>query len=830
MSCNHNAPPTEGTWPPQSLSPGGQPKPAGAPQTMPTLRISETRMLLLTMLVVLYSLSPVGADATQKLLSENATYRITGGGYVYANQIQPGVNEAAKQEGIVLTPLVEPTDVGDELIDGNRSDASKVHTTWHWNQPGKVIGVEMKLPGDSAVDQVRVTFPENTDYRPESVTLELRRSDGNWHFQGRNFVHHERDPVEESPQNTTFELAGVLCRELKFSIGGNREYVGVTEIEVWGDGPTENDRRGLIRSRPHVETVELPVAEVPQGALKLSTMAKIHLETSHVPLRGDSASLVDGKRTTGLHLGGKLHQHWHVIAELDLGEVYQVEAIHIWMPGGRGTETGHLHQVTLAISPSADFVDWQSPVAPLVPVYWPTDDAPTPYVIPANRLNVPGRRVRIEAYLSGTGGVTSKLAIGEIEVWGRPLDRPQPNIARLELKPVTIESEPIGQLAPRWQTLRQRRIRGIWIAGDLDDQFGNTKINKAQVLAEAGFNTVVLYTGVDRKNRSIAPELAGRIRRNVAQARKHNLLLLAKWQFGTTHQEPYRRFRANNGIEHESSCCPLQPDYVDRHIGRWAVKCAQLGADGFTFDTEMYESDSTHYPSACYCDSCFIQYLQDYSTNSKHHYRSIAPGDRGKWVAANKAGNHYSQSQRRHLIGIFDDIRARCQAINPEYLLCYAPFVDYLSGLTRGLGTPDRPVIVWSEREYTHGPESRTLGYLKKIRDDRLPALYASGHMLWYQDPQKLADNLVVAALHTDGWWAWLGTALLSYPGKEDPQAYKSPYGRAAGTSAADYLTAIKSAHERLDQLLDQPPHSWPRAEMFADVLHRQEDDPPKTD
>ena len=37
------------------------------------------------------------------LLSQNATYRLSGGGYVYTGQIQPGVNARALQDGMVLS-------------------------------------------------------------------------------------------------------------------------------------------------------------------------------------------------------------------------------------------------------------------------------------------------------------------------------------------------------------------------------------------------------------------------------------------------------------------------------------------------------------------------------------------------------------------------------------------------------------------------------------------------------------------------------------------------------------------------------------------------------
>ena len=784
-----------------------------------TLQILEPRrgmLWLAAILLLRQAASPAGADPVDTLLSRNATYTVTGGGYVYTGQIQPGVNARASKDGIVYGPLVEPTDAGDELIDGDTSDGSMVHTTWSWHQPGKVINVTMVLPGESTVRRVRLTYPADTTYRPEQVILKTRSRDGPWEDHGRRLVHQQRDPVEQSPTESTFELDGVRCRELNFYIGGFLERVGVTEIEVWGDGPTASEQRGLIRAVQHVQTVTPPAVELPAGTRKLTKTATITLESSHPLTAGRATALIDGDRGRGIRIRGKAHQHWYVAAELDLGDTYHIDGIYVWMPGGRGAETGHVHEIKLAISPSADHLDWQTPLEPLVPVYWPTDDAPRPYVIPANGLGLPGRRVRVSAYLSGTGNITSILAMGEIEIWGRPLAVPVTAQPRLELRPVTIKPQPVGRLAPRWQALRDRRIRGIWISGDLDDTFGDTDRTKAAVLAEAGFNTVVLYTGVDRNDRSTAPDLAGRIGRNLAQARQHGLTLFAKWQFGSSHEEPYRRFVGSNGVEHEHSACPLQPEYiVERHVGRWAVECARLGVDGFAFDTEMYESDSTGYHGACFCDSCFKRYLHAFSSDWEHHFNLVRPEQRGRWIEANTAGDHYRQAQRRDLIDMFATIRDRCRKINPDFLFAHAPFVGHMAGLTHGLGTPERPVIVWSEREYVHGPESRTVQYLRRIRDERLPALYVCGHMLWFHDPETLARNLVVGALNTDGWWAWLGTAMLTNVGTDDPVAYESPHGRAAGTTAMEYLDAVQGAHRRLDELLQAPPAGWPGAELF---------------
>ena len=127
--------------------------------------------------------------------------------------------------------------------------------------------------------------------------------------------------------------------------------------------------------------------------------------------------------------------------------------------------------------------------------------------------------------------------------------------------------------------------------------------------------------------------------------------------------------------------------------------------------------------------------------------KHIAAADRGEWIAANDAVEHYARHQQQTLIQMFDRLRARCRAVNPDFLLAYAPFFGYLRGMTHGLGTSERPVLVWSEREYTHGPESRTVDYVRRIDEGGLPAFYVGGHMLWYQDPETLSDNLVAAAL-----------------------------------------------------------------------------------
>ena len=83
------------------------------------------------MLVVAATLCLLSAEAqAEQLLSRNATYHVYGAGYCYANQVQPGVNLRPGKGTFVFTPLVEQTDTGDLLIDGD-TDNGMVHTPWN---------------------------------------------------------------------------------------------------------------------------------------------------------------------------------------------------------------------------------------------------------------------------------------------------------------------------------------------------------------------------------------------------------------------------------------------------------------------------------------------------------------------------------------------------------------------------------------------------------------------------------------------------------------------------------------------------------------------------
>ncbi|MCK4324141.1 MAG: hypothetical protein KAW89_06385, partial [Armatimonadetes bacterium] len=454
----------------------------------------------------------------ETLLSRNATYQLAGQGYTYTGQVMPGTNLRPKGARFVATPLVEGTDSGDLLIDGKTDRSSMVYTPWYWSAQWKQIIVTMTLPGPSKVSRVTVHLPPQPGYQPEAVMLSVRAAEGEWQEVERLAA----ESPDRTPQAWTYRLAGVGCDQLKVTASeGDKAHIGIAEIEVYGEGPTESTTRGLIRSTPHIETISEPQPSTPPGSSLLTRPGETTVTLSGTPLTsGEAGMLVDGDRTTLVRIDSKPHQHPELTADIDLGNSYLIEAVNVWMPGGQGRATGHIHDLMVAISPDAEGGLWQTPIDLVVNPYWPSDEAPRPYVIPISNLSVVGQQVRVTVTLSGTGGVTNRLAMAEVEVWGRAVPEGTPTPVPFDMRPVQFEPEPMGQLPPKLQWLTTNKVRGAWIGDDLFDKFPGSDKTKAQVLVDSGFTLVRVSMGIDRSNRDTSPAIANRLPPNVAEARR----------------------------------------------------------------------------------------------------------------------------------------------------------------------------------------------------------------------------------------------------------------------------------------------------------------------
>lgn len=772
---------------------------------------------------------PRASAAEPQLLSRHANYRIIGESYLYSGQYVPGTNEkVGNAAGFRPTPLVEMTDTtGAALIDGDAR--TLIYTPWAWRDNCKRITVEMSLPGDSRVSRVVVRLPDESTLRPQDITLSVRGAAGD---QWRQIEAVQTGPKAAlSPPETreaahTFEFPRpIACRELQIVCidqGVMTAQCGIADIEVYGDGPTAGSEsgRGLIRADPHIKAVMLTKSKPPAHSKLLTNKANTKVKLSGTPVTsGDGSALVDGNRSTGIRIDREGSADSELIAELDLGDVYAIDAIYVYLPGGEGTKNGHINDLELAISASADedARDWQVPVDRIVNPYWPDDDAPESYPIPIENLNVFGQRIRITANLSGESGVTRRLAVSDIEVWGHTADDSQARRASVgRVRPTPIESppEPVAEIHPKLNWLVTPKVRGIWAGEEICEPFGDTGKTKGQVVADAGFNLYCNIMTPDKADRAVSSDIEKHLADNIAESRRVGIHYLVAWQYGSNHEEPYPRYRAPNGCLADKSCCPLDAEYFDRHIVRWAKKIASAGAEGMLIDTEMYESDQTQYPGPCVCDECFATYLKAFASNADALYEQVEPARRGTWLSSNRLEEHYRKFGVKRSEELWDSLRAQCQKINPTFLFVHAPGLEYLPGIERGLGTSSIPCLVFSEREYNNGMDDTTIANVKKVHDE-LPALYIPGSYLVYQSPDDVERNATNAALYADGWWLYYGWAVLNHRSASDPEAFHPAYGRVKGTSARDYLDRITAANQRIDRLLSLPTDQWPTPQIL---------------
>lgn len=762
--------------------------------------------------IILAPTFPLLGDET--LLSRNATYRVVGEAYLYAGQHIPGTNDRAKNtSGYRLTPLVEITDTGDALIDGDTKTV--VSTAWFWRRGGKRITVEMTLPGRSKVNRVAVRLPQDPTFRPQNIRLDVRQSGARWKQVELIQTGPEGAlaPAETRKASHTFILPQIECDEIRVMCVDQAiaiPHCGIAEIEVYGSGPTESNRRGLERSEPHIRSITPPKPSRPEGSRPfVQKDTTLQLSGSSVTF-GHKALLVDGDRSTLIRVKNKRFADTTLIVEIDLGEALVIDAVNVWLPGGKGVETGHVNDVQLAISSSRNATDWQIPADRVVNPYWPDDDAPKPYPIAIGNLDTVGRRIRVTASLTGTGGRTSRLALSEVEVWGRPVDPSKKShaSASLSLQPITFPPEPLSKIRPQLRWMLTEKIRSGRIKGNLFDPFPTTEQTKGEVLRDAGFNLILCLMTPDRNQRTVSSELAEKLPENVAAAKALGLRYAVVWQYGSTHQEPYRRYLGPDGTEAKKSCCPLDSKYFERHVAKWAIQTVQGGADGLVIDTEMYESDQTRYPGPCICDECFMVYLKRFSTGANALFEQVTPARRGLWLATNDAMDHYTRFTAQRSEKLWDGLRARCQELNPAFFFGHGPFLEYLPGIERGLGTATAPCLLFSGHEYTYGIRDVTYRKIRTIRDN-YPALYICGFFLHYHSPAMVEEHGLVGSLYADGWWLYHMMHLLN-----NVTAAESHLAtRAKGTSSTDYFRKTSQLLQRFHQLRSLPSHGWPRPE-----------------
>lgn len=201
--------------------------------------------------------------------------------------------------------------------------------------------------------------------------------------------------------------------------------------------------------------------------------------------------------------------------------------------------------------------------------------------------------------------------------------------------------------------------------------------------------------------------------------------------------------------------CTLSDEYWEEQLIKRSEMIAGYDfVEGIVLDFEMYSGGKSQYTSKCMCDRCWNKYLTE--KKLKGEWETIAPENRNAYLINNGKIDEYNKWFEGKVTERFTEIRERIHAVNPEMLIAYFPAYEWIPGMTKGLGTPEKPVIVFSENEYW-GSLADTASRMQEIKENDIPAIYCPG---LYPGAGALSPELTTlkisqAAPTTTGFWMY---------------------------------------------------------------------------
>lgn len=269
-----------------------------------------------------------------------------------------------------------------------------------------------------------------------------------------------------------------------------------------------------------------------------------------------------------------------------------------------------------------------------------------------------------------------------------------------------------------------------------------------------------------------------------------------------------RRFVSVDGRRLEKTPCPNDPRHWKHVVQARFEAIGDLGMReaiaGALFDPEMYGADIGGYPaSGCYCDDCWAQFVADTRVDAP---ADLPAKDRAKWLRDNGKDALYLAHQEQALVAILRDLREAVHKEHPDLML---GFLNYRSGpfyrgLVRGLGTPERPVLIFPETTYATGYSvAQVDNVAAEVRRIGAHAIFVPGLWIskWY--PDDLAAQAYHCAKHSGGYWLFT-TYSFTKPRDELKSDYRIP------ADADEYWKGLKLANTELDKLAADPEYESP--------------------
>lgn len=315
-----------------------------------------------------------------------------------------------------------------------------------------------------------------------------------------------------------------------------------------------------------------------------------------------------------------------------------------------------------------------------------------------------------------------------------------------------------GRRNPVFAKFTSEPIRGIY--------GGISEINDDAILQktlDAGCNTAILNLigsrdGADMNKDTAALETA--LLEVEAWMEKTGADVFIKASCGSGAVVPYNTYDVYHpGKAHTAQlACPLSEEYWRADIlTRLETVARHPKFIGVVIDLEMYKTGSpTRYATPCFCDACTADFIKE---NSEWQALSgVAIEERYSYSKENAFYEAYVAWQKAEVTKIFTEIRERLHAINPNLIIGNMPGYEWLPGITEGLGTPQMPLVVFSEDAYA-GNLSNVYMYRDcHVKRDKTNALFCVGLMPKSDDGiavDKLAPMIAESGTMSVGYWMY---------------------------------------------------------------------------
>lgn len=240
----------------------------------------------------------------------------------------------------------------------------------------------------------------------------------------------------------------------------------------------------------------------------------------------------------------------------------------------------------------------------------------------------------------------------------------------------------------------------------------------------------------------------------------------------------------------EDAPAPLDEDFWDtvvlptyREVG--ALSRAHPGIFGLLLDLELYGGPIHHTDGHAFSDSTVRAFLSAWRGEGLGELAERAPGERLDWLVDRGRLGDYFDTLEGLAFARGDALRRAAHARAPDLWFLVAlplyPTTWLYHGLLRGLGTPERPVVL-----LTHEAWDGRAGAV--LAAEGVHVVHLGGAVVRYFRPEDVGD--VVLALSGGGDGYFLRTF------DELSAAYPTPAGLHG--AASEYWSAIDAAHEAL--------------------------------